>query len=844
MNMKSEELKDFFISDFSKEIYELTYKFDKYDKNIYDTFRRVAKNLASIEKDKEYWEGKFYELLLDFKFLPGGRILSNAGIDNLKTTYINCFVSGFRGESIDSMESIMDELKRQAVILKSEGGYGVNIDALRPRGSYVRGIANNTPGPIKFLEIWDKQADVITAGVLDSEYREDKKKKIRKGAQMVTMSVWHPDIEEFIIAKRVPGRLNKFNMSVLISDEFMRAVEKDMDWELIFPDYMADKEKYDKEWDGNINKWIANGGKIKVYKIIKARELYNKIMENTYNYNEPGVLFIDNINKNNNLWYCEYINATNPCGEQVLPIGGVCLLGSFNLTQFIDLKNKDWDYEKLKKYIPIAVRMLDNVNDITYVPLQENYENLRNKRRIGMGVMGYGSALAILGIKYGSEEALKKTEDFFRFYVREVYMASIELSKEKGPFKLFDYDKYIKSQYILRNFSNDEEFFELLKKYGIRNSHLISIQPTGNTSILANNVSGGIEPIFLFEYKRSYIISYIPEGLEMPKNYNFDTMYAEELNGWRWEKEGIDNVLIKEHNGDIYKIDKNRGLTREVIVKDYAKYILENLNLWDENAEYACTAIKGLDVDAHIKTLNTVAKYVDSAISKTINIPNDYNFEDFKNVYYNAWKLGYIKGLTTYREGTTANVLKSLNNENNKNNNYTKRPKELDADVYIISVYDKKIKESVKWIVMVGLLNNRPYEVFVLKDNGLIIKGKGKIIKNKGKHYSFVNDNIIIDNLLDYFERDEEEAVTRLVSLALRNNIDIKLIIEQLLKSEGTINSFSKAIARCLKKYINMEENNNLENNELKKCPECSKNALKIENGCYICIQCGYSKCI
>lgn len=301
-----------FNNDFSKEIYEQTYKFGNEDIN--KTFYRVAKELASVEIDKEKWTSNFLELLTDFKFVPGGRITSNAGVPLRGTSMINCYVDGFMGEDQDSMESILDTLRRQALILKSEGGYGFCADVMRPRGAFIRGIGNESPGSVKMLDMWDTQSSVITAGSGNKNTHKNGKGKIRKGAQMVTMSCWHPDIEEFITAKQTPGKLTKFNMSVLITDDLMDAVKNNLPWNLEYPDYENNSDAYKKEWNGNIKEWKSKGYGVSIYKTFdNANELWDLIMESTYNRNEPGVLFIDTVNKLNNLKYCEYISASNPC---------------------------------------------------------------------------------------------------------------------------------------------------------------------------------------------------------------------------------------------------------------------------------------------------------------------------------------------------------------------------------------------------------------------------------------------------------------------------------------------------------------------------------------------------
>lgn len=301
-----------FIDEFSKEVFEQTYRFG--DEDINGAHLRVARELAKVEKDPAKWTENFLTALQDFKFVPGGRITSNAGTGLKGTTYINCFVDGFVGDDQDSMNGIMDALRRQALILKSEGGYGFCVDVLRPKGSFIHGIGNETPGAVRMLDMWDTQSAVITAGSGKKSEKKEAKQKIRKGAQMVTMSCWHPDIEEFITIKQTPGKLTKFNMSVLVTDEFMQAVEEDKEWNLIFPDYERVPKEYKKHWNnGNIKDWLSKDLPVKIHKTVSARALWDTIMNSTYTRNEPGVLFIDTINRLNNLKYCEHINATNPC---------------------------------------------------------------------------------------------------------------------------------------------------------------------------------------------------------------------------------------------------------------------------------------------------------------------------------------------------------------------------------------------------------------------------------------------------------------------------------------------------------------------------------------------------
>ncbi len=1097
-----------FSNSVSEEVWRTKYRFGD-EETVDDTFKRVATNLASIENNKEYWAEKFYSILEDFKFVPGGRITSNAGTNLGKTTYINCFVDGFGGQDQDSLEGIYSALSRQARILASEGGYGFNCDVMRPRGATIGGIGNQTPGAVKFLELWDKSSEIITAGS-GKENKKGEKASIRKGAQMVVCSClagntliwtlegkvpikdlvgknpylyctdgetpfvrqaekvwsngikktvrikfdddthldctedhlimlssteyvqakdlqygdsvltfhkrlyksgylhigitgkrkmmaehlavcemkygrypsatghnrtkdmtiahhidenkinnlpenielvtldehikihnyfkdaldkgrevasnnrrgkthkeyygeekakiiydkvsksrkgkkvwnkgltgksytnhykkgfknqfsepvatlpnhkvisvtylceqevfdisvpdfhnfvannvfvhncWHPDIEEFVIAKQEKDRLTKFNMSVLCTDEFMNAVENDEPWELKFPNYEGYSYLYKQEWDGNIEKWervveehrknIDCGPPCIIYKTFKsARELWDLIMTSTYNRNEPGVLQGSIINRMNNLWYIEYLSSTNPCGEQPLPARyGICLLGSLNLVHFI--KDNDWDYEKLEEVLKIAVRMLDNVNDLTYVPLETQRDSLKDRRRMGIGVLGYASALLMMKIKYGSVKGNEITNKLMKYIANTVYKESALLAKEKGPFKLFDKEKYLQSEFVK---TLDEGTREYISKYGIRNSHLLSIQPTGHSSVFANLVSGGFEPMFSTGYWRTMIQHHPPKGLELPI---VDWKTKSSSGDWKWIKEGDENLLAIEFEGKKYKFDKNRGLLKEEWIEDYGVTYLKSIEQWNENADWAKCSME-LSVDDHVNVMAIFAKSVDAAISKTVNLKNDYPYEDFKNVYLKAWKNG-VKGFTTYREGTMTVVLAKKSSTDN-----SKRPSELPCELHHLSVKGEKF-----WVV-VGLNGGTPYEVFAGRGHIDAETALGKIIKvARPKGYKAVFDDDFVISPLTIGCNDSEQALLRMLSTSLRHGIQIIHIVEQLEKSTGDMSSFARAIARTLKKYIPDGETE-------EKCPNCD-GKLKFQEGCKSCASgCGFSKC-
>jgi ribonucleoside-diphosphate reductase alpha chain len=844
-----------FLFDFSQEVWNDTYKnnlltsiIHKPDQSVRDTLMRVAMDLASEERDSEKWTKLFFEALSDFKCVPGGRILSNMGTNLKGTTAINCFVSGATGGDQDSIEGIFDTLTRAAKTLKSEGGYGFCCSFIRPKGSFIYGVGVESPGAIEMLNLWDTMSSVITKGSGKKKKKEEGKNKIRKGAMLVSIHDSHPDLEDFITAKRTPGVLNKFNMSILISDELINAVKNNQKWDLWFPDTTF--EKYKDEWDGDLRLWAEKGYPKIIYKTYtNANELWDIIMKSTYNYNEPGVLFVDRINSLNNLHLTERILSTNPCGEQCLPIGGVCLLGSLNLTQFVNKDRTNWDYDKLKQYIPIFVRLLDNVNDRTIVPLEEQRQNLKNKRRIGVGYMGYGSALYLMKVCYGSKKALKLTTELCSFVTNEVYKASSLLAHEKGSYPLFNLDEFLSAKFPQQ--ALDKETIELIMQYGLRNSHLTSIQPTGNSSILANNVSGGLEPIFMPEYVRTKVVSVPPEGLLLPiVDWDKKTFFTRDLSSadersvagttWRWIKEGDEDLLFTEFESTTYKFDRNRGLTKETLVEDYAVHLLKQEGEWDPKADWAVDTSK-LSVSEHTTTMKTFAKYIDSAMSKTINLPNDYPYEDFKKLYMDMYDSGVIKGGTTYRAGTMTTVLAAKETKVDSTSRITKtvapkRPKELECDVHRLTV------DGHKWIVFVGLIEGDPYEVFagtVSKvDLGKKIT-KGKMIKMKQGEYNFTaEDEVEIKDIVSVFDHSTQGAITRLVSTSLRHGADIKYIVSQLQKTGNGLNTFAKALSRVLKKYI--KEGAKLDDQT---CPSCESKELIMAEGCNKCLSCGYSGC-
>ncbi|PSQ78062.1 MAG: adenosylcobalamin-dependent ribonucleoside-diphosphate reductase [Bacteroidetes bacterium QH_7_62_13] len=839
----------------SEEVYEQNYQYGT-DTHVPDTWYRNARHLASVESDKEYWTKRFYQLLSGhgvptgpFPFTPGGRIFANAGTSLGKATLINCFVSGFQGYDQDSMDEIQAELTRQAKILASEGGYGFCCHIMRPRGSRIGGVGSMTPGAVQMLDVWNEQAATIVAGSGMQSDRDDVKDKIRKGAQMVTMGVWHPDIIEFIKAKQEPGRLHKFNMSVLVNDAFMEAVRNDEEWPLRFPDFEGEPEFYKEHWDGDLKAYEAKGGTVEVWRdpatgekaIYDAREIWDLIMDSTYNRNEPGVIFVDTINRENNLQYCEHINATNPCGEQVLPVGGVCLLGNFNLTQFVDHDAGEIDYDLLDELIPSAVRFLDNVNDLSYVPLEEQRWNLQQKRRIGLGHFGDGSALMMMKKRYGSEEGVQAMREFQQHLANKAYQASARLAEEKEPFPLFDKDEYLSNPFVQRL---SDKTKEMIGDLGLRNSHLLSIQPTGNTSTLANAPSSGIEPVFMHSYIRTSEQPALPDELsepEMsPRAYSAgDTI---EANGTTWaaEEHGDEIVLRCADEGYTeWQLHPTRGICKDEQVEDYAVRHMKDRGDWNPDADWAVTT-RNLEVDDHLRQMEALAPFIDSSMSKTVNIPEDYPFEDFKDLYRKAWETGSIKGVTTYRAGTMSAVLSGDDEEDNTvpRTEAPDRPDELPCAIHRVRY------KGDHWTVLVGFLDDNPYEVFAFKSDGEApLFGdpadrvdEGVIRKNESRHYSLLTQEgeVIIEDITSHMPSDEARVETRLVSTALRHGSKVDFLVEQLEKAEGSIASFGRAMAKALTAHADSHEMT---------CDKCGSSNVRHVESCMQCADCGHSRC-
>jgi ribonucleoside-diphosphate reductase alpha chain len=582
-----------FETEIARHIWQTKYRYidgdEVVDRTIEDTWARVAQALAAVEhREAGAWEQPFRHALQGFAFLPGGRILAGAGTGR-QVTLFNCFVMG---RVADSMDAIFEALKEGALTMQAGGGVGYDFSTLRPRGTRAHDTGNIASGPVSFMRIWDATcATVLSTGA-------------RRGAMMATLRCDHPDIEAFVTAKQEPGELRHFNCSVLVTDTFMEAVDRDAQWPLIFPAAQV----ADGPGPTVMRAWPGSGAPVpcRVIRTVAARELWGRIMQATYHHAEPGVLFIDRINQQNNLRYCEEISATNPCGEIPLPPYGACNLGSINLARFVERPFTGAARLNLAGIAALAgtaVRMLDNVIDASRFPVPAQAERARHTRRIGLGFTGLADTLAMLGLHYDSDAGRALAAETMRTIRDAAYRASVALAREKGPFPLFERDAYL-GAFAPSHLS--DALRDDIARHGIRNSHLTAIAPTGTISLLAENVSSGIEPAYELRYRRRVLTS--------------------------------------------------QGDWADFELEDYAHRLWRRTH-GDAPPPDTLVTAPALTPRAHLLMEAAVQPYVDNAISKTINVPEQLPFEQFASVYREAYDLG-LKGCTTFRPNpVTGSVL-------------------------------------------------------------------------------------------------------------------------------------------------------------------------------------------
>jgi ribonucleoside-diphosphate reductase alpha chain len=774
------------LSHVSQTIWEQKYRYSgngHTEPTIEASWRRVAQAAAGAEPAgrRKTWERRFFDAMADQSFLPAGRILAGAGTGRAVTLF-NCFVMG---EIQDDMGAIFENVKQAALTMQQGGGIGHDFSTLRPKGAPVRKIGSDASGPVSFMDVWDAMCRTI------------KSAGSRRGAMMGTLACDHPDIEAFIEAKADPAKLRNFNLSVLITDAFMAAVDDNATWPLRF------------------------GGK--TFRTVRARALWNKIMRSAYDYAEPGVIFIDRVNRQNNLGYCETIHATNPCGEQPLPAYGACLLGSINLAALIKHPFEDTaalDERRLEALVPVAVRLLDNVIDISGYPLEAQRKEATNKRRIGLGITGLADALIMCGKHYGSADAVALAKRWMSAIERMAYLASTELAREKGPFPLFDADRHLERGSAL---ALPEEVRSAIRTHGLRNGLLTSIAPTGTISLLADNVSSGIEPVFDFSYRR--------------------------------------------------RILQPDGSSAEDIVEDYAHRLFRAKFGADVPLPPAFVTAHQLSPEQHLNMQAALQVHVDSGISKTINCPEDISFSKFKDIYRRGYALG-LKGCTVYRPneitgavliaGTSASAGVAGQAQQSLALDAPSPPTPTsggphDADIVYMSQplertpvlpgFTYKLKwpgsDHALYVTINDIMQDgrrRPFEIFINSKNL--------------EHYAWT------------------VALTRMISAVFRRGGDVAFVVEELKDVfdprggywlEGRyVPSLLAAIGGVVEAhmiaigFIQPQPDSHIadldatdsaapgpyqRSGNLPLCPKCSRPSMIFQEGCLVCRECGYSRC-
>jgi ribonucleoside-diphosphate reductase alpha chain len=805
-----------FLAPIAEEIWRSKYRLEPFgggaagDATLGDTFRRVARAAAGPEKGKrakEEWSRRFYDAMADFGFLPGGRILAGAG-SGREVTLFNCFVMG-RIE--DDLGSIFEHVREAALTMQQGGGIGHDFSTLRPKGALVKSIGADASGPVSFMDVWDAMCrTIMSAGA-------------RRGAMMGTLHCAHPDIELFIDAKSDPLRLRNFNVSVLVTDAFMEAVKKDAPWDLVF--------------DG------------KVYRTVQARALWERIMRAAYDYAEPGVIFIDRVNATNNLGYCEEIRATNPCGEQPLPPYGACLLGSINLAQLISKPftvEATMDTGRLEERVRTAIRFLDNVIDISNYPLPQQRQEAKAKRRIGLGVTGLADALIFSGVRYGSEAAQRLAETWMGAVERAAYLTSAELAAERGAFPLFDRERFLAAPHVA---GLPEDVREAIAKHGIRNGCLTTIAPAGTISLLAGNVSSGVEPVFGLSYSRRVLGA--------------------------------------------------NGVPREEQVEDFAHAAYRRDFGPSHPLTPAFVTTAELSPRDHLVMQAALQRHVDSSISKTINCPADISFDAFKNVYSQAFELG-LKGCTAYRPNAITGAVLTSSRESaptvaadavaiveeadvlpsgvvaaaveprraaagaSRQGDVVYMSKPLERDP-VLPGYTYKIKwpesdhalyitlNDIEWDAGGGTMRRRPFEIFINTRNL--------------EHYAWT------------------VALTRMISAVFRRGGDVSFVAEELkavFDPQGGrwiggkyVPSLLAAIGEVIERHMvrigflagpmqEIARNEEVASAAMaeigpggsragaegllpvvggRHCPRCSSRSYVMEEGCWVCRNCGFSRC-
>jgi len=761
-------------------------------------FRRIAKEFARIEKNKfknPLTEDQIFELLDHFKYIvPAGSPLFGIGNDTQTISLSNCF---FCDIPEDSYSAILKVDEQFVNICKRRGGVGVSLDNLRPKGTKTNNAARTSTGIIPFLERYSNTIREVG-------------QEGRRGAGIAILSVHHPQVLDFATVKNDDKRVTGLNISIKLSNEFMIAVEKDIEYEMRFPiDY---KER---------------GVKPTISKMVKAREVWDTIIKSAHNRGEPGLLMWDNITKETPAdVYEEFASkGCNPCSELNLSVLDSCRLISLNLFSFVEnpfTSKAKFNYEKLHEVTMIAQRLMDDLVDLESEKVQkiidkvkkdpepmkikrdeiELWETIKKNndegRRTGLGFMGLADVFAALGMKYGDEDSIRKADRISKAIKLAAYRSSVDMAKELTPFICYDYKLEENHPFIKRIANEDPILYNDMIKYGRRNVALLTVPPTGSISIEAG-VSSGIEPLFEIGYTRR-------------KKNNDSNERADfiDQNGDRWQE---------------FKVFHNR-------VSQWMEVTGEK-NV--EKSPWYKSCANDINWLNRVKIQGTIQRHICHSISSTINLPKDVSVDVVAKIYESAWKEG-LKGITVYRDGCRSGVL--VKKDESSNRDAPKRPKELSCDIFYTKVSKKLDKvRFFEYIVFIGLLENQPYEVFAIEGSNGKKETTGKIVKHgKGNYEAILQDGTVYKNLTKE-TTENEDSLTRMISTALRHKVPVHYIVEQLQKVEGEMFGFAKCISRALKKFIK----NGIVSTEI--CKKCG-GKLIYENGCYICKSCGESKCV
>ncbi len=793
-------------------------------------FERMARHIASVEKTEEKrkeWEEKFRGLMDDWKYVPAGRIFTGAGTGQ-NLTFYNCYVVP---SPKDSRHGIFETLGQMAEIMSRGGGVGINVSSLRPRYAYVKGVNGRSSGAVSWASLYSFVTGLIEQG------------GSRRGALMLILNAWHPDVIDFINSKKEAGKITNANISVGITDDFMDAVKNDKPWDLVFPD--PHDPMYQEHWDGNMTKWKSMGGKVIKHKTVRAQDIWTNIIESAWSSAEPGMYFIDRANYYSNSHYYADLPCTNPCGEQPLPAWGVCNLGHVNLAKHINKKTGEVLWDELKTTVAQAVRFQDNVIDATPYFFEENRKQQMSERRVGMGTIGLAEMLIYKGLRYGGKEAVEFIDKLYQFIAITAYETSVELAREKGAFEKFDSEKFLQSGYM----KNMPEYIrQLVRQHGIRNVTIMTQAPTGTVGTMVGT-STGIEPFFSWTYFRKSRLGVHEEKIKLAQDW------------------------LKEHPGQ-------------------------------ELPNHFATAMD-LAPEEHVRVQAAVQRWTDSAISKTVNAPSGYSIEQTKQLYTLMYDLG-CKGGTIYRDGSRDEQILAVDSKNlGKDAHDQVSAKAAAEDKSIISALAKE--DKVKEVMSVSGGNvqikiaprQRPDVMMGITYKIATPYGNLYVTINEDSHGAF--EVFAQMGKAGGFFSAQTEAITRLISLSLRSNIAIEEIIDQLkgirgpdvsFSQEGMVFSLPDAIAKILDKHIKRNQQqltlpiSNPVNDPSQKiqqveevqekvvetlsqkqistnggtitqktqrisianlgnapvCPTCA-NMMVFAEGCMKCEHCGYSKC-